>query len=60
METVKTCITLPSTIYNKLRKYAFDRDLSRSEVVRLILTLALEGPRTGGVNGQNKKRKRTD
>jgi predicted DNA-binding ribbon-helix-helix protein len=47
LEYVKTCVTLPKTLWQRLRKHAFDRDMTRSEVVTEILILGL-GQKKGG------------
>jgi len=47
---VKTCITLPKHLWHSLRNYAFNRQMSQSEVVTNILTLGLglEQKKKGG------------
>lgn len=48
LEYVKTCVTLPRQLWKNLRKYAFDRDMTQSEVVTVILTLGLGPEKKGG------------
>ena len=47
---MKTCITLPKHLWHSLRNYAFNRRMSRSEVVTemLMLGMEIEQPKKGG------------
>ena len=47
---VKTCITLPKHLWHSLRNYAFNRQMSQSEVVTemLMLGMGIERQKKGG------------